>query len=71
MGDSDLLTIEEAAKELGMTAGAVRKAIHNDRITPRRFSPRVVLIPRAEVERYKRERKPAGRPRATPRQEDA
>lgn len=66
MEDSDLLTVEEAARELGMVAGAVRRAIHEGRITPRRFSPRVMLIPRAEVERYKRERRPAGRPRKPP-----
>lgn len=62
-----MLTIEAAAKELKMTAGAVRKAIQQKRITPLRFSARVVLIARAEVERYKVERNPRGRPVGKPR----
>lgn len=71
MEDTDLLTVEATAKELGMTAGAVRKAIQQGRLSPLRFSVRVMLIPRAEVERYKQERRPRGRPRATPRQEQS
>lgn len=73
MEEDDLLTVEDAAKALGMTPGGIRKAIQQKRLTPRRFSPRVMLIPRSELERYRQEHSgrgyPAGRPRATPRQE--
>lgn len=57
------LTVAEAAGELGMHPGAVRKAIGAGRLAVRRHSPRVVLLARAEVERYKRERPAPGRPK--------
>jgi len=47
-----------------MTPGAVRMAIHSKRLmVTRKVGKRLNLITRAEVERYKRERRPAGRPR--------
>lgn len=58
------MTVEEAAQELGMRPGAVRNAIIAGRIKAHKFSPRVLLISRAEVERYKANRpKPGPRPR--------
>lgn len=62
-----LLTIAQAAEALGMTPGAVRKAIEQGRITPVRLSARVVLIDEREVARYRAEpRRPGGRPKKPP-----
>jgi excisionase family DNA binding protein len=51
------LTVTEAAQELGLTPWGVRTAIHEGRITPVRLdrTSRTNLIPREEVERYRRE----------------
>ena len=51
------LTINEAAKELGLTSWGVRTAIQEGRITPVRLdeTSRTQLIPVAEVQRYRRE----------------
>ena len=63
MSVGDEMTIDEAAAELGMQPGAVRKAIFQERMAvARKVGKRINLISRAEVERYKRERRPAGRP---------
>lgn len=59
----ELLTVEQAGQELEMHPAAVRKAIGSGRITATRYGARLLLIARSEVERYKRERRPAGRPR--------
>lgn len=53
-----MLTIAEAAAALGITPGAVRKAIAQGRLVPQRYGARTLLIAPAELERY----------RATPRQ---
>ncbi len=59
----DELTVDEAATALGMHPGAVRKVILAGRLAARRIGQRLLLIPRAEVERYRTERLPPGRPR--------
>jgi excisionase family DNA binding protein len=58
-----VLTVEQAGEELGMHPASVRKAILAGRIHARRFGQRLLLITRAEVERYRVERRPPGRPR--------
>jgi len=67
MSERDYLTIAEAAALLNLTPAGVRKAIQMQRITPTRFSQRVVLVARAEVERYRNERRPRGWPAGRPR----
>jgi excisionase family DNA binding protein len=51
------LTVTEAAHELGLTPWGVRTAIQEGRIKPVRLdkTSRTNLIPREEVERYRRE----------------
>jgi excisionase family DNA binding protein len=51
------LTVSEAAQELGLTPWGLRTAIQEGRITPVRLdkTSRTNLIPREEVERYRRE----------------
>lgn len=67
MQQSEELTIAEVAHELGMTESAVRVAISQQRLAvARKIGKRLNLIARSEVERYKRERRPAGRPTAAP-----
>ena len=62
MGVDGYVTIAEAAQLLDISPAGVRKAIQQRLLSPLRLSARVVLIPRAEVERYQRERRPAHRP---------
>ena len=60
----ELLTVEQAAESLGMHPGAVRKAILAGRIAATRMGARLLVLTRAEVERYRAERNPRGRPRS-------
>ena len=62
MGVDGYVTIAEAAQLLDISPAGVRKAIQQRLLAPLRLSPRVVLIARAEVERYQRERRPPHRP---------
>lgn len=55
-----MYTIEGAAMALGITPGAVRKAIGQGRLTPQRFGARTLLLEPAEVERYRATPKHAG-----------
>jgi excisionase family DNA binding protein len=52
---SDMLTVAEAAKELGISTTTIHRAVGNGTITPQRLNGRTYLIPRSEVERYRRE----------------
>ena len=49
----DLLSVAEAAQELGLTRPAIRRAIQRGLIEPVRLDGRTNLIPRAQVERYR------------------
>lgn len=55
------MTTEAAAKELGVSRWAVLKAIHDKRLTSEKAG-RDHFIHRDELERFKRERRPRGRP---------
>lgn len=63
----DMLTVKQAASELGMQEASVRKAILAGRLVAQRVGERLLVIHRQDVERYKSEypRTP-GRPRKTP-----
>lgn len=52
---ADMFTITEAAAELGLSPSALRSAISYGSLRPARLDGRTNLIPRHEVERYRRE----------------
>ena len=52
---SDMLTVAEAAKELGISTTTIHRAVGNGRIEPYRLNDRTYLIPREQVERYRRD----------------
>ncbi len=52
----EMLTSKEAARELGISDRAVRDAIQRGTLSATRKSPRVLLIHRSDLERYRRER---------------
>ena len=51
----DFVSVAKAAEELGITPEAVRGAIMRGLIQPVRLDGRTNLIPRSEIERYRRE----------------
>jgi hypothetical protein len=51
----DLLTVAQAADELGLTPSGIRNAIMYGTIIPVRIDGRTNMIARSEVERYRRE----------------
>jgi excisionase family DNA binding protein len=51
----DFLTVAQAAEELGIGPSGVRMAITYGTLRPIRFDHRTNMIPRSEVERYRRE----------------
>jgi excisionase family DNA binding protein len=51
----DFLTVAQAAEELGITPSGLRTAINEGRLTRTLLHARTSLIPRTEVERYRRE----------------
>lgn len=60
----DYLTPEEAADELGLTADTIRRYCNHTQ-SPKLKGEKLGrdwLIPKKEVERYKRERRETGRP---------
>ena len=61
----DFVSVAQAATELGLTPAALRHAIMRGLITPTRLDQRTNLIPRSEIERYRRnhlrKRGPKGR----------
>lgn len=67
MTPADLLTTAEAAALLDVDPGHVRTLKRLGYLAAVVKSPRVVLYERAEVERYRRERRPSGRPPALTR----
>jgi excisionase family DNA binding protein len=61
----ELLTIAEAAKDLGLSVATIRVLLHKGRLRrvhPSELSPHVVVIPRADIEKYRRDHlgKPPG-----------
>jgi excisionase family DNA binding protein len=50
------VTVSEAAQELGVSPATIRGAIMRRHITPVQLHKRTNLIPRSEIERYRRER---------------
>ena len=67
----DLLTVAETAQELGLTVRGVQERLRRGLMRGERVSPRLWMIPRAEVERWrtlgrqKPGRKPKGEQRGT------
>lgn len=61
------MTVEEAARIIGMHPGAVRRAIVAGRIKARRIGQRLYVVEREEAERYRDNAPKRGRPR-TPKQ---
>ena len=51
----DLLTVARAAEELGLSRITIRSAILRGQITAVPLDARTNLVPRCEVERYRRE----------------
>lgn len=51
----DLLSVAQAAAELGLSRISIRQAIMRRLITPVRLDGRTNLIPREELERYRRD----------------
>ncbi len=48
------MTVAEAARELGLTVPGLHSRIRKGQVQVERFHPRMLLIPRPEVERLKR-----------------
>jgi len=70
MGDRTLLTIKQAAEDLGVSVMSVRRYIDAGRLTP--YQPgRELFFWSDELARFKKTRKPAGRPRKQPPADDA
>lgn len=64
MVSRELLTTQEVATVLGVTAARVRQLVRDGRIHPESYSPRVHLFRREVVEDYRAAPKlPRGRPR--------
>jgi hypothetical protein len=53
-GTQDLISVAQAAEELGLTPGAVRAAIKRGFITPVPLDRRTNLVARSEIETYRR-----------------
>lgn len=64
----ELLTVEQAASMLGMHPASVRRAILAGRLRGQHLSPRVLVLTRAEVERYRDTEPKRGWPKGRPRQ---
>jgi excisionase family DNA binding protein len=63
------VTVAEAARELGVSPATIRGALMRGSITAVQLHTRMNLIPRSEVERYRRER--LGRPGKRPQPDEA
>lgn len=62
----DLLTVSQAAVEIGCSSANLRAAIERGALKATKYGPRAWMIERAEVERYKSENKGnVGRPKKT------
>lgn len=51
----DLLTPAEAAEALGLSRGTIKALVRRGRLTRVKVSARVIFIPRASIEAYRRE----------------
>ena len=64
MARDDVLSVIQAAQELGMHPASVRRAITEGRLRAEKLGPRTMVIRRRELERYKATpRHAGGRPR--------
>ena len=62
--ERDLITVTEAAKELGVAGRTVLNRIESGQMRAQRITSRLYLIPRDEVERWKPiGKRKGGRPR--------
>lgn len=61
MNPKDILTAEQAAGELGLAVDTVRRYVYRGLIEASKFGHQIAIT-RAEVERYRKERKAPGRP---------
>jgi len=59
-----MLTAKEAARTLKVTDARIRQLLLEGKINGHKISNLVWLIPESEIARYKRERRPPGRPSA-------
>ena len=65
-GKRDMLTVAETAAELGVSVRAVQNRIRTGEMEAEKVTPRLYLIPRSEVERWKPVgKRKGGRPRKT------
>lgn len=71
VADVEMLTTEQAARELGCTVSHVRKLARDGLIAQRFYSTRLVLYDRAEIERYRAIQHPRGWPRGKTRNREA
>ena len=63
-GKRDMVTVAEAAQELGVSIRAVQNRIRAGEMEAEKVTPRLYLIPRFEVERWKPiGKRKGGRPR--------
>ena len=68
----DMVTVAEAAAELGISPRAVLHRIEQGEIKARKITPRMYLVPRQEVERWKPiGKRKGGRPPKRPPQNGA
>ena len=51
----ELVSVATAARELGLTPRSLRSAIERGRIAAVRLDGRTNLVPRSEIERYRRQ----------------
>jgi excisionase family DNA binding protein len=67
----EFITVGDAARELGIGRSALHSRIKRGEIRAIRVSPRLLLIPRSEVERWrdKGKLKPGPKPRGKPERE--
>lgn len=61
--DEELLTTAEAGALLGVDDSRVRQLVATGTITVARRIRGAILVPKGDVERYRRERRSRGRPR--------
>ncbi len=64
MGERKLLTIKQAAEDLGVSVMSVRRYVEAGRLTPYRPG-REIFFWSDELERFKAKRKPPGRPKGS------
>tara|TARA_R100001244_G_C5080664_1_gene113810 strand:+ start:72 stop:284 length:213 start_codon:yes stop_codon:yes gene_type:complete len=66
---SELLTVTQAAEEIGVTVGCIRKMLKEGRARGSKVGPRCWLLTMAEVDRVRSEPHPLGRPRGSKNRE--